>query len=295
MKMKMHLKTVGVSCAVVWLAMAEVQAQIIPVLTVGNTIPATDVLGRNLPGTKDEPDTASRVEIREVGDAIFPPDPETGEGNETKNPLFLVSYLGWLVVGTNTGMFCETLTNRLPAGKTYFARVYDAPSVSNAIYYANSTTFVDVPGSNDIHVVFHAVQRVDGQADTDADGDLIPEWMELDLGTDPNDWDTDDDGYNDGFEVVHGDYLNPKLEDPREIRIRAPEYVGAGLTGEHAAIWWTIPGVAYRLEFRPRWADGEAYSNIWSGTASETNLEVNVETWVQTNSPAKGFFRWIMP
>ena len=61
--------------------------------------------------------------------------------------------------------------------------------------------------------------------------------------------------------------------------------------------WWTIPvpGMTYHLQYRPQWVDEEAYSNIWSGTATETLLDIDVQDWVGTNEPPKGFFRVTVP
>jgi len=218
---------------------------------------------------------------------------------EAYNPLVTNSYLGRGVVGVNPGIYSETFTNRsvLATNATYYVRVFDRPDPSAAIYYADTAPFfgppVEVPS---INPEFGALTRVDGTyPDPDSDGDGLPDAVEFDLSLDPNDPDYDDDGYNDWFESHFWDYLNPKVADPSlEIQINAP----AQLTVDpHTVSWWTIPvpAMTYYLQYRPQWMDEDSYSNIWSGAATETYLDVDVEEWVQTNSPIKGFFRVVVP
>ena len=275
-----------------------------------NTNPVTDVLWHNLPGSYDGSNSAARVEIRVAGTnshvVVFAPDPLTGEGNEAANPLFLVSYMGdGFPIDVNPGKFSVCLTNRLPSASTniiwFFTRVYDNPSVSNAIYYADSQVFKDVPvdqryTETTLTVAFQSRHRVDGTTDLDSDGDGIPDDIENNVtGTDPNMWDSDEDGYSDWFEAHYSEYMHPNQKDARlVIYINTPVNEGVD---PHMVSWDTIPvpDMMYRLDYRPKWVDGDSYSNIWSGTATETNLEVDVEDWVQTNSPVKGFFRVTVP
>ena len=285
----------GVVLVVAWAAISGVQAQIVPSLDIGNVDPVFDLLDRPLRGTWNFPETAARVEIRETsgGGGIAPPDPVTGEGNDALNPLVRVSYMGMGVVGENPGKFSENFPARIESGKTYYARVYDAPAPSSAMYYANSALFTEVSPDQInvvtfIDVAFGALQRVDGEADVDTDGDGLPDWMEADLGTSPTRQDTDGDGYNDRFEMAHEDYLQRNDLDPNEIGIEPPE-----VAGEHTAVWWAIPSVSYRLEYTDAMTDPEVFVEIWSGTAVTTNLAVGIEDWV-TNSPM-GFFRWSIP
>ena len=140
-EMKMHVHSKGLGfflCVALGMAAGVARAQVVPPLYVGNQTPVTNALGRNLAGDNGNPDSASRVEIRQTtaGGAILAPDPATGEGNPA-NPLVQVSYIGHDLIGANTGLFSETFTNRLPTNSTYFARVFDAPSAGAALYFAN--------------------------------------------------------------------------------------------------------------------------------------------------------------
>jgi hypothetical protein len=277
--------------------------QIVTPLAIGNTNPVTDVVGRLMPGTWLNPyNQAVRVEVREVGIGIAPPDPVTGEGNDTANPLFLVTHMGYGVIPNDeeSGIFSYTLTNRIPEGVEYYARIYDAPAPGASHYYANSVPFQEVPPeerntTTTIEITFQQLSPWDPTLDvSDLDGDLLPAWMEDEYSTDPNLWDSDEDGYYDGFEVLHSGYLENWVYDINEIVLHTPVFTGdPPETNEYYVSWWAIPGVAYRLEYRDAMTDGLAFTNIWDITPEVTNAEISVD-WV-TNTGVKGFFRYLIP
>lgn len=297
MKRHLHVKTAGVAVIVMAAALNGAQAQIVQPTNVGNLAPKTDVLGRILPGTwAGDPAAAAWVEIREVGTAIRPPDPVTGAGNDTFNPLLRTSRIGMNQTPptSETGMFTEILTNRLEDGKTYFARVYDKSTPGASLYYANSVPFEDVPPDqrnqeSTIDVVFQGWNLVNGEANVDSDNDRVPDAMEGELGTSASNPDTDGDGYNDYFEATHTPFVSPT-----EPNIPLDVLLSEVAPGERGVSWGANPGLDYRLEVRPEWLDEEAYIELWSGTAAETNLQRSVESWMTTNSP-KGFFRVVVP
>ncbi len=302
MKFQLHLKIWGIG-SLLLLGLVGIAQGDMTSLAIGNTNPVLDHLGRSFPGTwAGGSNDAARVEVREVGAGIVAPDPVTGEGNDTANPLFLVTHMGnEIISGSDTGMFSYTLPGRLGVGVEYFARAYDAQLPSEAYYYVNSLSFQDVPPDEyettpTLNVEFQTLYLVNQGDDTDTDGDLLPDWMELDItSTDPTAWDTDEDGYFDGFEVIHDGYLENGVVNLNEIQLYLPDFSEPpSETNEYYVRWWSIPGVGYRLEYRDTMMNGQSFSNIWAGTASETNLEVSVE-WVQTNAGVKGFFRYLIP
>ena len=283
----------GVVLVVAWAAISGVQAQIVPSLDIGNVDPVFDLLDRPLRGTWNFPETAARVEIRETsgGGGIAPPDPVTGEGNDALNPLVRVSYMGMGVVGENPGKFSENFPARIESGKTYYARVYDAPAPSNAMYYANSAMFTEVPPDQInvvtfIDVAFGELRRVDGVTDADSDGDGIPDDMENNVtGTDPTNPDSDFDGFNDWFEAHYSEYMSANEPD---------EPFAVTLTDAATVDWRTIPvpGFGYVLEFTDAMPYEEEFTEtVWSGTATDADLSVPVADWIGTNSTEKGFFR----
>ena len=145
-------------------------------------------------------------------------------------------------------------------------------------------------------MVFGALQLVSGEEDIDTDGDGIPDAMESEiLGTSPTDRDTDGDGYSDYFEAVHREYMHAKEPDePLSVQINPPVLVESD---PYTVSWWTIPvpGMQYRLEYTDALLVPEAFVEVWSGTATATNVEVDVDEWVRTNSLLKGFFRVLIP
>ena len=266
----------------------SVQAQIVRDLHVCNQTPVTNALGQAFSGANGDPDHACKVEIRQVGTGIQPPDPVTGAGHPN-NPLLRSSYMGHDITEANLGMFSETFTNRLTNSVAYFTRVFDSPAPADALYYADSVAFTNPLDSDLVDVAFAPFRLVHGEHagefDIDTDGDGIPDEMENQVtGTSPSRWDTDGDGFSDYYELTHTDYLRPADADPIDIWLHTPQ-----TAGEPPYIsWWTIPGLAYRLEFSSQQPDTADYTNIWNGAATGTEIEIDVEDWV---SFPMGFFR----
>ena len=284
----------GLAGLVIVIAVAA-QAQE-PVLVVGNAMAVNDPLGRPFRGINGSPELSARVEIRATfGGRILSPTNEEAQ-LDFFNPLMRVSYIGHDVPIADSGLFSETFaSNELHSATSYYARAFDWTSRDTSIYYADSLPFAGMP-SGTINPEFGPLVRVDGEEDVDTDGDGLPDAFEDgETGTIPSEWDTDGDGFNDWFEAYYGEYMDPNAPtNALEVQINAPENAAVD---PHTVSWWTIPvpGMTYHLQYRPQWVDEEAYSNIWSGTATETLLDIDVQDWVGTNEPPKGFFRVVVP
>lgn len=264
-------------------------------ISVGNNIPVQDFLGHVFPGTPGNPDGSCQVEIRQThtGNVILPP----AHGQlETYNPLITNSHLGRGVVGTDhSGTYSETFKDRsvLATNSTYYARVFDL----SKIYYADTAPFFGPPsGVSSINPEFRTNRLLvsTGEADVDSDDDGIPDAMEMEMGLDPSSPDTDGDGFDDFFEAINDTYLRPTEPDRLTIQINAPS---EGAVEPYSVSWdsFRLPNMWYHLQFRPLLDGGAAFSNIWSGTATDEYLDVNVQDWAGTNDPPKGFFRVLVP
>ena len=275
-------------------------------LFVGNQSPVKDVLGRPLPGSWGaDPSSCSLVEIRRAGTnsnaVVVAPSVTNGVANELLNPLLISTQIGKNVLGENPGMFCEALADRLPtaSGSTvwFFARVYDSSTVTGANYYADSELFAapsvtSVNVQSAVNVIFGSMKAIRSEGELDSDHDGIPDVLEIELGTDPWLLDTDGDGFDDGFEVVHN--MDPSEAYAFDILVSRKSTVPLSppvVTNTHQVRWPSVPGVAYRLEQKDAMQDEKSYGEYWSGTASDSNTSVDVDT-----ATTQGFFRvWAVP
>jgi len=277
---------------VVWLMAGVALAQIVQPLYVGNvSTPVKDALGRNLPGCACSPDTACLVEIREVGTTVWPPDPQTGQ-SRTNNPLVRASFMGYGVQGDNPGKFSEQFEERLVVGRQYFARVFFPPPPDQPVYFANSLPFAGpATPTNLVDVQFRPLELINGEDDVDWDGDGIPDAMENGVThTSPTERDSDGDGWDDHYEIVHEGPLNANEPNP------AGPMNGLDLLLEVAfpatLTWSTIPGLPYRLGYYQQAENPQDWSEVWSGTATESNLVVDLEDIFGKDPPdPRGFFR----
>lgn len=281
----------GCGLAVLVMVIAvSVQAQE-PVLVVGNVIPVNDPLGRAFKGTNGSPELSARVEIRATfGGGILSPTNEEAQ-LDFFNPLMRVSYIGHDVPIADSGLFSETFaSNELHSATSYYARVFDWTSRDTSIYYADSLPFAGMP-SGTINPEFGALALTG----PDSDGDGLPDAWEMENGLNPGEPDTDGDGYDDWFEAFHGDYMQSTEPDPKLVLQINPPQIEAD---PYTVSWWTIPvpGMEYILEY----TDALPYEDLFTATvtnviATDTNLVVPVDEWIQLDDIFKGFFRVTIP
>ena len=296
MRTKFHGAILGMAAGVAlaaWPTASRAQGN---ALSVGNLVPVTNAVGWVLKGNNGDPDNSCRVEIRKThtGGTILAP---TNGQLETFNALVTNSYLGQGTLGINPGRYSVTFNDRLPTNVTYYARVFDRPDPATAIYYADTAPFSAPSVAPSINPEFGALKLLSGEEDIDTDGDGIPDALEDgEFSTSPSEWDTDGDGFGDWFEALYVGYMDPL--DPKEapivLQIHSPEEPG---TGPRSVSWWTlpVPGLTYRLGYRPEWVDTNGYEEVWSDAkTSNAYVEIDVEN-VVTNEPVKGFFRVTVP
>ena len=299
---RLHLRRAERLGAVLWLAavlcaMAGTQTP----LYVGNVTPVLDQYGRPMRGSPLYSEAANRyrVELRVANDGIVrPPDPTTGAGHY-KNPLLETNgFNGIAGMGLNAGaddagLFCVVFPVRPAPGTQVFARVFNAPTLAEATFYAD-TDPLPVPAKDEsLVLVFRAAKALD-PGDDDGDG-LNNSWEEL-LGTyDRPGPDYDGDGMPDLNEMLAGtsptDALSLlKFQLIRRDTVPAPLGEGGGMIKPVAVRWQSVPGKTYQLYFIPELVGEQAYITVGDPvTAAEGETEI--EMLVDVEEADAGTFR----
>ena len=251
-------------------------------LYVGNATPLQDEFGRPMRGSPLARAAVQRprVEIRRAYDlpyvpsGIVPPvyvngtvstSPYNALATETNQywptrpegtvPADSIGGMGLNAAVENSGLFTIVFPRRPATGERLFARAYNAPTLEEATFYADSLP-VEVASATEtsIALTFGSMKPLD-TADSDGDG-LVDSWERL-LGTiDRATSDYDGDGMSDLHEMLAG----TALDDPNSrlvfnvVRAEPSSVVLAEGEEPPRAIrvkWKSIPGKKYRLEFVP--------------------------------------------
>jgi len=252
----------GICGAVLLLIAANAWGGLVAPLYVGNLEPVLDEYGRPMVGSHlmEQADARCRVEIHTTTiDVILPP--LTNGASHPYNPLLSAESVGG--VGLNcsspdSGLFCLALSERPSAATKVFARVYNAPTIEESSFYADSALVETPARDNSLVLSFSEAHPLDPG---DADGDGLNNSWEKALGTDgvlTNDFDGD--GMTDLYEMLAGtapDDFNSNLSFRFIQRENAAVPAEVGQEGDAPWIkpvrirWQSIPGKKYQLEYTP--------------------------------------------
>jgi hypothetical protein len=279
---------IGLCGAALVLASACAWGEVVAPLYVGNLIPALDQNGRVLTGSNRSADAAKRcrVELRLAPNAKIQPPAATGEA-QVDNPLVSPSSVGGIGMNTgttNSGLFCMVFPNRIEQGTKVFARVYNAPTLEEASFFADSN-IAAAPAKNktSLALTFGAAQPLDSG---DADGDGLNNSWEKALGiNDRLTSDYDGDGMSDLQEMRAG--TNPRdagaLLAFRSIR---EETSMARANADGTAIktmrvrFQTVPGKSYQLQFASTLVGAQTFlpaGDVVTAAADESEIDLLVE------------------
>lgn len=201
------------------------------------------------------------------------------------NPVIFATRIGnGVSAGTGTvGRFNAAITP-YPSG-AIVARVFNAPTLESASFYADSQVFTP-NGQAKFNPVFGATTNALDPADDDGDG--VNNSWEKSLGSDRHNMDSDGDGVGDGHELRAGTGLTDNQSYLAMVQVQ-PQ---AG--GHLAARWDSVPGKAYQLQYTS--GDLMAPNLIFSNISSVVSATGEVASVVVTNGASfpMGIFRVIL-
>ena len=275
--------------------------EVISPLYVGNLVPVLDQNGQPMVGSNRSADAAkrSRVEVRMAGAGSIRP-PATDGRADPDNPLVTPDSVGGIGMNTTTthsGLFCMVFPNRLPPGTRIFARAFNAPTIEEATFYAD-TKLVVAPGAGKTSLVltFGEAQPLDPG---DADGDGLNNSWERALGTDGRlTSDYDGDGMTDLEEVQAGTSPTEKnsllviqsIQKDSSVERKSADGTAAQILRIR---FQAVPGKSYQLQFSPFFSE-QAFApvgNVVTAGEGETEIEMPAEVPAERTT---GLFRVVL-
>jgi hypothetical protein len=217
---------------------------------------------------------------------------------ETRNPLKTTSKVGAGVIQSarGRGLFAACVPG-LDTTNQYVARLFSGPTPEESVAYCDSRpfTFSGDQTRSVTNVQFGVWKAMDGSTLADTDGDGLVDLAETTLSnTETNNWDTDGDGFSDGFEHTHA--MDPREPYQLAIRLIATPVdeelleEGDSPMSYYDVAWPSVSGLTYHLEYvNDMQAGDEEWVGIATNLATDTNMVIPVDDWYLDNP--RGFFR----
>lgn len=287
----------GLCFAGLGLAAATACGELMPPLYVGNLAPIRDQYGRPMRGSylPAEAGARSRLEIRTttIG-AILPP--AASGAAHPNNPLLSTNAIGGVGLNAadpNSGLFAMVFPQRPAPGTKIFARAFNAPTLEQASFYADSA-LVAVPSSgSSLVLAFGPAQPLDAG---DADGDGLANSWEKALGTDDRlTGDYDGDGMSDYHEMLAGTAADDAssllaFRDIRPAPGPAPAGEGGTAVKPVRVKWQSVPGKSYQLFYIPELVGEQEYIPVGGVvTAGDGQYEMELQVGVSSDAVTGAF------
>ncbi len=229
----------------------------VPPLYLGNIAPVMDQYGRPMRGSPEPSDvtTRCRVEIRVAPYPGVRVPPGTNGAPHPLNPLVAPDSIGGIGLNASqpdSGIFCMIFPERLSTNTMVFARVFNAPTLEESTFYADSKAVaVPLKGSS-LVCEFDPAKPLDGGDD---DGDGLNNSWERFLGIDDHlTADYDGDGMIDLHEMLAGTDPNNVSSllalhwVRREVGTPPSGARGEG-TNSVRLKWQAVPGKRYQVQY----------------------------------------------
>lgn len=260
-------------CAALLFALPAQAAPLTIPVAIGTPTPVKDEFGNNLKGSAAGVTLSNDlVQVYWATNGIEPPDVDGMPS--TNNPPVTggESHVGNLTAPdlVDAGLFSIALFDpRPPQNSKFFVRVFNAPVLANASFYADSQ-LLTVSNNSTLYVSITATTNAIDPRDNDSDG-LNNSW-ERSLGADLHNPDTDGDGMIDGHEFKAG----TDTTDSNSVFVAV--WIQPDAMGNACVSWDSVTGKSYQVEgMDSSRADPISYTNV---SAVITATDVVTETTI---------------
>ncbi len=285
----------GITCGAILVSMAVVPAAkgnsgLRTPLQISAGAPITDEFGEIIRGDSDVPrDERPLVQVLWAENGVAPPK-LSGEPASDNPPVENAeSSIGTLVAPSlkRSGLFGLTMGKRPEEGGelkegAIVVRVYNAPTIEDSLFYADSTNALEITKSDDPLFAYFGPMTNIIDITRDTDGDGLPDWWEHlhndgdATGLDPN-TDYDGDGMTAWEEYVAGTDPHDPLSGFWITQIEHTHEDGELVSTELR--WPSVAGRRYDLQYTTNLVSGE-YTIVSDGadlaSTPPTNIFLNV-------------------